>query len=137
MITTMSKRFLIVDDDERFAELVAHKLSPFGMCRVAASGAEALETFEKQLSQGKPFDGVFMDIVMPGMDGHEVVQKMRAIEREQGVNAVKSFKLIMLTAHSDVGHMSRSFFDNLADAYLTKAKLQDGLQPAMREARLL
>ncbi|GAB7022807.1 response regulator [Salidesulfovibrio brasiliensis] len=133
----MKRRFLIVDDDERFAELVSLKLGEFGSCDVATGGEDALEIFERRLKEKSPFDAVFMDIVMPEMDGHEVVRRLRQLEKRYGVNAVKSFKLIMLTAHSDIDNVGRSFFDSLADAFLTKSNMQGGLQSAMRDARLI
>ena len=43
----------------------------------ASSGEEALEIFEKQ-----SFDCVFMDIVMPGIDGFETTAKIREFEKQ-------------------------------------------------------
>jgi len=43
----------------------------------AGDGAEALET----LATGGDFDLVFMDIMMPGMDGYEVIRQLREQQR--------------------------------------------------------
>ncbi|MDD3313478.1 response regulator [Pseudodesulfovibrio sp.] len=115
--------FLIVDDDERFAALVALKLSAYAQCTVALRGDDAVLQFEHHLREKAPFRAVFMDIEMPGMNGHEVVRQLRDIEERNGVNPVESFKLVMLTAHRDVKNVSKSFFRDRAEAYIPKDSL--------------
>lgn len=116
----MQKTFLIVDDDERFAALMAEKLDKFAQCIISTNGEDALLHFERHLQNKTPFTVVFMDIDMPGMSGHEVVRKMREIEVETGVRPASEFKLVMITAHKDVKNVSRSFFKGGADAYVPK-----------------
>ncbi|WP_419787869.1 response regulator [Pseudodesulfovibrio sp.] len=112
--------FLIVDDDERFAVLVARKLEPYANCVIALNGDDAVLQFEHYLKEKAPFQAVFMDIEMPGMDGHEVVRQLRGIEEKYEVDSTKNFKLVMLTAHRDVKNVSRSFFRGRAEAYIPK-----------------
>ena len=117
--------FLIVDDDERFADLVASKLARFAKCAVSLRGDDAILQFEHHLREKAPFTAVFMDIEMPRMDGHEVVRKMREIEERNRVDPLRTFKLIMLTAHKDVKNVSKSFFRGGAEAYIPKDSLAD------------
>jgi len=117
--------FLIVDDDERFAALVARKLESYAHCTVALRGEDAILQFEHHMREKAPFQAVFMDIEMPGMNGHEVVRQLRDIEERNGVNPVESFKLVMLTAHRDVKNVSKSFFRDRAEAYIPKDSLSD------------
>jgi len=119
---------LIVDDDERFAALVARKMEPFAKCTIALRGDDAILQFEHHLREKAPFDAVFMDIEMPKMDGHEVVRKMRAIEERNQVAPLLAFKLVMLTAHKDVKNVSKSFFKGGAEAYIPKDSLADSSQ---------
>jgi len=119
------RHFLIVDDDERFAALVAKKLESYAQCTIALQGEDALLQFEHHLREKAPFHAVFMDIEMPDMNGHEVVSELRSIEERNGVNPVDSFKLVMLTAHRDVKNVSKSFFRDRAEAYIPKDSLAD------------
>ena len=64
-----------------------------------------------------------MDIEMPAMDGHEVVEKMRKVEERNNINPLESFKLVMLTVHKDVKNVSKSFFRGGAEAYIPKEHL--------------
>jgi len=130
------KRLLIVDDDTRFADLVAVKLSAHADCAVSPSGADAVLRFQHQLRKNEPFDAVIMDIVMPGMSGHDAVEKMREAERRNHVDPRRSFKLLMLTAHRDMKNVSCSFFRNGADAFIPKENLSDRLLTELRKLGL-
>ena len=68
-------RILIVDDDPDTREYFGDILHRLGIeCDTAASGAEALEAFE----QNSKYDICFVDWMMPGMDGIELSNKIRA-----------------------------------------------------------
>jgi two-component system chemotaxis response regulator CheY len=131
------KRFLIVDDDQRFADLVAAKLSGHAQCAIALGGEDAVLQFEYQLRNNKPFDAVFMDIEMPGMNGHEVVARMRDGEKRNNVNPLSAFKLIMLTAHKDVKNISTSFFKGGADAFIPKEYVGEKLVQELKNIQLI
>ena len=67
-------RILVVDDNERNRRLLADILEAKGYHAIkASSGEEALERVKSQ----KP-DLVLLDVMMPGLDGYEVCQAIRA-----------------------------------------------------------
>ncbi|HML62976.1 response regulator [Solidesulfovibrio sp.] len=111
-------RFLIVDDDESIILFLRTFLSAYAECLTAGDGLEALSAFEAALEEEKPFTAVFMDILMPGMDGNEVVQALRRME--DAANPRERFKLIMISVLTDTKNVSESFFHGRADAYLPK-----------------
>lgn len=133
----ISKKFLIVDDDERFAILVAQKLEKYAQCIVANNGDDALLQFEHHLQKKAPFQAVFMDIEMPKMTGHEVVEKMRGVEKQNKIDPLKMFKLIMLTVHKDVKNVSKSFFKGDADAYIHKETVAEKLVQELEKIKLI
>ena len=64
---------MIVDDEEIIRESFLHWFEKLGhRVEAAASGLEALEKLEKS-----PFEVLFVDIKMPGMDGIEVLGKVK------------------------------------------------------------
>jgi two-component system chemotaxis response regulator CheY len=111
-------RFLIVDDDESIILFLRTFLSAYAECLTACDGREAIYAFEAALEEDRPFAAVFMDILMPGMDGNEVVQALRRIENAR--NPAERFKLIMISVLTDTKNVSESFFHGRADAYLPK-----------------
>ena len=75
------KKALIVEDNELNSEIISIILSQYDIdVDIATNGKEALEQFQ----QTKPFtyDVIFMDIMMPIMNGLEATQKIRALDRE-------------------------------------------------------
>ena len=111
-------RFLIVDDDESIILFLCTFLSAYAECLTAGDGLEAMAAFEAALEEEKPFTAVFMDILMPGMDGNEVVQALRRME--DAAKPRQRFKLIMISVLTDTKNVSESFFHGRADAYLPK-----------------
>ena len=130
-------RFLLVDDDKRITELLKHFLAPFAECVAVNAAVDAIEAFRLALSSGGRFDAVFMDIMMPGMDGHRVVEKLRNMEREAGAPQTDIFKLVMVSAHSDIKNVCKSFFSGQADAYVTKPIEKARLIEELRKNRIL
>jgi two-component system, OmpR family, response regulator len=71
-------RVLVVDDEPSLAELLASVLRYEGWeVRTAASGADAV----RLASQFKP-DAVILDVLLPDFSGLEVLQRLRADQRE-------------------------------------------------------
>jgi two-component system, OmpR family, alkaline phosphatase synthesis response regulator PhoP len=89
------KKILIVDDDKFLLDIYSLKFNEGGYdVDVAFSGAEALEKIKKE----KP-DILLLDIVMPEMDGLELLKKMH----EEGLN--KDIKCVVLSNQSQQSDM--------------------------------
>jgi DNA-binding response OmpR family regulator len=109
---------LVADDEPRITRLVSIALESEGFRVVsAASGEEALLVGERY----RP-DIVLMDIVMPDMDGIEVMQQMR--ER-------RPVPVVLLTAKGSVADKTKGL-DLGADDYVAKPFHPDELAPRLR-----
>jgi len=71
------------------------------------------------LEQGRRYDLICMDIMMPELDGRAAVRQIRALEEEHGILSTYGAKIIMTTAVDDVKEVSHCFHE-LCDAYLMK-----------------
>jgi type IV pilus assembly protein PilB len=104
-------RALIVDDHEDMRRLIKFTIDHSGLpvtVHTAASGAEALE-----MAQDEPPDLILLDIMMPGMDGFQVCEQLRA-------NVKTAFiPILMLTARDDPGSRARGFLAG-TDDYVAK-----------------
>jgi CheY-like chemotaxis protein len=100
------KRILVVDDEEAIRLLYREELSEAGyQVDLAADGTEALRMVE----HSRP-DLMTIDIRMPGMDGIELLAKVRAKYRE--------LPIIICSAYGD---MKRDFGTWASDAFITKS----------------
>ena len=126
-------RILIAEDDFTCRMIMRRLLEPYAKCDVAINGKEAVEAFTIGIVEGKPYDLILLDVMMPEMDGQEVVKEVRKIEEEEwGIIYPKGIKIIMTTALDDP-HNVVTAFKSLCDAYLVKPITEEKLIAAIRE----
>lgn len=113
-------RVLIVDDDFISRRLLQKILSNYGDCDIAVDGAEAIKAFEIAWNEGKPYDLICMDIVMPNIDGQQALRKIRVIESERSIHRTHEVKVIMTTSLDDPESVSDAIYKGGATSYLIK-----------------
>jgi two-component system, chemotaxis family, chemotaxis protein CheY len=113
---------MVVDDEEVFADLLEIMLNRVGIQEIVTStnGPQAIEIFESGLKNGEPFKLVFLDILMPGMDGREALKHLRAAEKEGGIAVADRAVIIMTTALTTADAMIEALFDGDCNDYLVK-----------------
>lgn len=105
----MAKRLLVVDDDPGLLLAVSETLRAEGYdVKTARRGADALVI----VAQALP-DLIISDIRMPGIDGHQLVERLRSNPRSRLV------PIIFLTAKDETADRIQGFKTGV-DAYLTK-----------------
>lgn len=113
-------RVLIVEDDFTSRKLLQKILSPYGEADIAVNGQEAVEAFKEALEEGKPYDLVCMDIMMPEMDGQEALRKIREFEKSKGVKSSDEVKVVMTTALDDPKNVVEAYYKGGATSYVPK-----------------
>ena len=100
-------KVLMVDDEAQFRATTSRILNKKGfITTIAANGEEAVDILNKI-----PQDVVILDIMMPGMDGHEALAEIKKIAPKTQV--------IMLTGHGGLDSAKTSLEQGAYD-YLTK-----------------
>ncbi|MDR1689707.1 MAG: response regulator [Clostridiales bacterium] len=108
-----SARILIVDDIKTNLQVAEGLLSPYKMIvETAMSGAQAIE-----MCRENNYDIVFMDHMMPEMDGIEATHRIRALD--DGSGSHKQIPIIALTANAMAG-MKEKFIQNGMDDFIPK-----------------
>jgi signal transduction histidine kinase/DNA-binding response OmpR family regulator len=106
-------RVLVVDDVSTNLDVARGLMKPYDMQIVCvASGQEAIDL----IRAGEHFDAVFMDHMMPEMDGIEAV---RIIREEINSDYAKELPIIALTANALVGN-EEMFLEHGFQAFLSK-----------------
>lgn len=120
------KNFLIIDDELSICKLMELYLSNYAHCFSATNSVEALKIFNKQIVSD-PFDVVFMDIMMPGFDGHRLVKMLHEIERKNKIELDKRFLLFIVSAYDDATNTTKSYYDDGALSFIRKPFTEEGL----------
>ena len=117
---TTSAAILVVDDNEANRALLTRRLTRNGHTVAhAEDGARALDMVRKH-----PFDLLLLDVLMPEMNGHEVLQAMKADL------ALRHIPVIMITGLDDLDSLIRCI-EGGAEDYLTKP-----FDPVLLNARI-
>jgi len=112
---------LLVDDDPSLSRVVEYQLTEAGYgVRCAARAEEALEILRE-----RAFDLILTDLLMPGMDGMELMERLRVLHPDAVV--------IVITAHGDVATAVRAMQGGALD-FLEKPFSRERLQVAVRRA---
>jgi DNA-binding response OmpR family regulator len=116
-----SLRVLLVDDEEELVATVAERLELRGI------DAEALTTGEAALERltARKFDVVVVDVKMPGMDGLELLRRIKTMQPE--------IQVILLTGRGSGKESQRGLEEGAFD-YLIKPINIDDLIIKMRQA---
>ena len=104
----MAERILVVDDDKGVREALTEFLLSLGYDVVqVGSGEEALKEYQKS-----EFDVIMADLIMPNMDGMELLGRVRETKNEEVI-------FLMITGHPSIDTAVQAI-NRGADDYITK-----------------
>ena len=116
---------LVVDDNATNRRIVEESLRTWGIKVTSVDGGKAaLEEMKKAEITGRPFSIVLVDYMMPGMDGFELTEKIRADP------SIANATVIMLTSAGQRGDAARCLELGIS-AYLLKPINQQQLLKTM------
>lgn len=96
------KKILIAEDDEISTLYLKSILKSYNvLAHMADNGQIALEMFTKEFQNKMPYDLIFMDVMMPVLDGIEALLKIRDFEVENKVPPENKVRVVMTTATVD------------------------------------
>lgn len=120
---TERARILIVDDAPENIEFIAKTLADFYDVQFATSGAMALA-----LASQDPPSLILLDVVMPGMDGYQVLKELRNISQ------CRDIPVIFITGHDDMENETRGleagavdFISKPANSAVVRARVKTHL----------
>ena len=129
-------RSLVVEDDFISRCVLQDILSAYGPSDVTVNGTEALAAFQMRLDRGEPYELVCLDIMMPDLNGHEVLREIRRIEQTHHIEGLDAVKVIMTTALNEKDHIL-SAFRQQCDGYLVKPMTLDAVAGSLRQLELI
>jgi PAS domain S-box-containing protein len=132
-------RALVIDDNPAAREVLEHMGQSLGWkMDLAESGEQALALVQQRAREGNQYQAIFVDWSMPGMDGWETSQRIRALQALSSTqaHAHKTPILVMVTSHGREILLQRSAKDQaLLDGFLVKPVTASMLFDAVIDAQ--
>ena len=129
-------KILIAEDDFASRKFMSRFLSKYGECDVTVDGTEAVEAFLMALDSDESYDLVCLDIMMPELDGYQVLKTIRDIEKERNSPEEKASKVIMTTALNEGRNVTKAFELGCV-AYAGKPIDQEKFENVLRKLALI
>ena len=129
-MTNGGGRILIMDDEEMIRSITGEMLDSLGYeAAFATNGEEALALFTKAREEDRPFDGMLLDLTIPGgMGGVEVMAKLREIDPDARAIVLSGYSNnpVMMTSgeHGFSGVLSKPY--TLGELSETLSKILGG-----------
>ncbi|MDR2491433.1 MAG: PAS domain-containing protein, partial [Spirochaetaceae bacterium] len=125
-------RVLIIDDILTNLVVAEGLLAPYKMTvNTCLSGEDALVQIKERAQNGEYFTAIFIDHMMPGMDGIETAQAIRALSDDGYGKQFTTVPLIAFTANAIIG-MREIFLENGFTDYIVKPIDVKKLDEALR-----
>lgn len=106
-------KFLIVEDDHHSRELLCTMLDSLGCKTTAFETAEEALEYVDTLENAMELDAIFLDIILPGMNGFEAITQLK--ERLY----TQSIPIIVLTSQGEKNDMIKGY-EKGAEYYIPK-----------------
>lgn len=130
-------RILVVEDEPVNREFLLLCLRGLGDCLAVVCGEDAVAAQRNALEQNQPFDVVFLDIMLPGINGLQTLEQVRALEHSHGVPQERRVPVIVTTGLDDDRTASRAFVQGQALSYITKPFQADQITEELRKLGLM
>lgn len=131
------KRYLVVED-ELISRTILHTFfSEFASCDAAENGAEALELFNKAIIDGAPYDLICTDLIMPVLDGYELITRVRATEDSLPIMGYIRTKIFVISISDSSVDMAHALLECDCDDYIVKPFQRDQLKFLLEKYCLL
>lgn len=94
-------KILIVDDEMVSRRKMEIIMREYGDCESVENGNSAIRAFAEAIETGILFDLITLDISLPDMNGTNVLNVIRELEKGNAIAEDNRVKVLMVTAHGD------------------------------------
>jgi len=122
---------LIIDDMTACQKMLERLLIDYAECDIVKNGEDGMKAFLEAHNENKPYDVIFLDIMMPGIDGIKLLKNIRKVETSS-----EKVKIIMATSLTDKKYVLEAIQYG-CDSYLLKPYTKLEIEDQLKKLKLL
>ena len=114
-------KILLAEDDFASRKFMSKLLGVYGECDVTVNGLEAVDAYLMSIEDEdeQNYELIVLDVMMPMLDGYQVLDTIRKIEKDKNVPVEERAKVIMTTALNEEINVKKAM-EIGCDAYVGK-----------------
>lgn len=114
-------KILLAEDDFASRKFMSKLLGVYGECDVTVNGLEAIDAYLMSMEdeEEERYELIILDVMMPMLDGYQVLDTIRKLEKEKNIPLDKRAKVIMTTALNEEINVKKAM-EIGCDAYVGK-----------------
>lgn len=112
-------KILLAEDDFASRKFMSKILDKYGDADITVNGLEAVDAFLMALDDDERYDLVILDVMMPMLDGYQVLDTIRKFESDRNFKSEERTKVVMTTALNEEINVKKAM-EIGCDAYVGK-----------------
>jgi len=130
-------KILVIEDDYSSSIMFQRYLENYGKCETVSTGFDGMQKYIESISSGQQYNLIIIDIILPDMNGYEVLETIRAEEDARKYIDAERTKIILTTSLDD--EENRKLAEKLTpglETYYTKKFVLEGFDEKLQELGL-
>ena len=123
-------RSLIIEHDLECRRILCETLKQYGECCFAENRDDGIDVFREAWMTGKPFQLVCLDIMMPNMEGTELLHLIHASVSGMMLEGYTQPQILLTTSMTDTANVAE-YYQKICDYHLTKPITIEELQETL------
>ena len=134
-VDNLFMKFLMVDAAFETRKASQRLLATYGECHVAVNGLEALNAFVRAHRDDDPYHMIFLDIEMEGLDGLQVLAKIRHWEASKSISSEDAVRIVLISSAPMPDPIATQLTPGL-ETWTARELTRDALARAFRTVQL-
>ncbi|OGI02221.1 MAG: hypothetical protein A2Y25_04730 [Candidatus Melainabacteria bacterium GWF2_37_15] len=127
-------KILIIEDDYVSYNIFKTFLQHYGTCDNATTGKDAIDIYNNALFSGNAYDLILIDIILPDMNGQEILKLIRFEEERRSSGGMRRAKIVLTTSLDDEENRKiAATLQGKDETYYAKASGLNGFREKLEE----
>jgi len=129
-------KVLLLEDVRLIQKLITNFLGDLAVVDTAENGLSAMRMVQESIKKDERYDVIFLDVLIPDLNGLQVLKEIRKAEAENNIAPEKRSKIIMVSTITDENTVKKALAEG-CDGYIAKPFSKDRLLTELKSLKLI